>query len=286
MVWKDNKNATKFTLKSCDKLIELNRPLIMGILNVTPDSFYEGSRMQSEDAILGTVHQMIRDGVDILDIGGMSTRPGATIISEELEIERITHALALIRKEYPDILISIDTYRSSVVDAAATFGIDLVNDVSGGSGDEKMYATVAALKLPYILMHSRGDAQSMQGLTKYDHFPQDVIKELSFAVNKARNAGIVDVIVDPGFGFAKNLDQNYEMLKKLSLFHLLECPLLVGVSRKSMIYKFLDTTPSEALNGTTALHMIALLNGTHFLRVHDVKEAVEAHRIYLKLDGI
>lgn len=283
MVWKDNKNATNFTLKSCDKLIELNRPMVMGIVNVTPDSFYEGSRKESEGAILATVNAMVSEGVAILDIGGMSTRPGAEIISEQEEINRVCGALAVIRKHHPSILISLDTYRSSVVKAAVDYKIDMVNDVSGGLLDKKMYETVAALKVPYILMHSRGNAKTMQEKTNYDSFPQDVVKELSFAVSEARKAGIHDIIIDPGFGFAKTLEQNFEMLKKLPLFHLLDCPILVGLSRKSMIYKTLDITPDEALNGTTALNTIALINGAHILRVHDVKEANEAVDIVMKM---
>jgi dihydropteroate synthase len=275
MVWKDNKNATNYTLKCRDKLIELKQPQVMGIVNITPDSFYEGSRKQSESDILAAVEGMIMEGADIIDLGGMSTRPGAEIITIQEEIDRVCNALALIRKKFPSILISIDTYRSQVASAAAEFGIDMVNDVSGGLLDDDMYATVAQLKVPYILMHSRGDAKTMQEKINYASFPEDVIKELSFALRNARKAGINDVIIDPGFGFAKNLNQNYEMLKKLPLFHVLEAPLLVGVSRKSMIYKLLNIEPQEALNGTTALNTIALLNGAQILRVHDVKAAKE-----------
>jgi dihydropteroate synthase len=275
MVWKDNKNTRNYTLKSCDKLIELKRPMVMGILNATPDSFFEGSRKQTECDILDTVSQMIKEGVDIIDLGGMSTRPDAEIISEEEEINRVIGALSAIRKKYPTILISLDSYRSNVVKAAAEFKIDMVNDVSGGLLDDRMYATVAELKVPYILMHSRGDAKTMGEKTQYNSFPQDVIKELNLTISNARKSGITDIIVDPGFGFAKNIEQNYELLRKLHLFHILDCPILVGVSRKSMIYKLLKSDPEEALNGTTVLNTIALLNGAHFLRVHDVKEAKE-----------
>lgn len=280
MVWKDNKNATKFVLKCRDKLIEMERPLVMGILNVTPDSFYAGSRKQSEEAILLQVKQMMGEGVDILDIGGMSTRPGAEIITVKEEIKRLSAALSVIRKHYPDVLISIDTYRAEVVKSLTSFRIDMVNDVSGGLLDSTMHATVAALELPYVLMHSRGNAQTMQEKLDYSSFPNDVLTELSCTVAKAREAGVKDIIIDPGFGFAKDLAQNYTMLRQLALFHVLECPLLVGLSRKSMIYKPLRIDPEEALNGTSVLHAWALAQGANILRVHDVKEAKEAVALF------
>jgi dihydropteroate synthase len=279
MVWKDNKNATKFVLKCRDKLIGMEHPLVMGILNITPDSFYAASRKENKEAILQQVSQMVAEGVDVIDIGGMSTRPGAEIISVQEEIDRLSGALSSIREYHPDVLISIDTYRAEVVKALTSFQIDMVNDVSGGLLDSEMHATVAEMQLPYILMHSRGNSQTMQAKLKYSDFPSDVITALSCAVEKARSAGITDVIIDPGFGFAKDLTQNYKMLRQLSFFHVLACPILVGVSRKSMIYKPLGLKPEEALSGTSVLHTFALQQGASILRVHDVKAAKEVIRL-------
>ena len=279
MEWKDNKNDKKYTLKSGYKLLDLKSPLVMGIINATPDSFYSESRKQSIKEVVNKVREMIADGAKIIDIGGMSTRPNAEMISIEEEIQRVTPVLESVREEFPEIWISLDTFRSEVVEACLEYKIDIVNDVTGGNGDSKMFDVVAKNKLTYILMHSRGNPSTMQSLTDYKNVVQDVVYELSLQIKKAEESGIKDIIVDPGFGFAKNLEQNYELINRLDLFHELNYPLLVGVSRKSMIYKLLDTSPEEAIHGTTTLNVLALQKGASILRVHDVKPAMECIKI-------
>ena len=279
MEWKDNKNDKKYTLKSGYKLLDLKSPLVMGIINATPDSFYSESRKQSIKEVVNKVREMIADGAKIIDIGGMSTRPNAEMISIEEEIQRVTLVLESVREEFPEIWISLDTFRSEVVEACLEYKIDIVNDVTGGNGDSKMFDVVAKNKLTYILMHSRGNPSTMQSLTDYKNVVQDVVYELSLQIKKAEESGIKDIIVDPGFGFAKNLEQNYELINRLDLFHELNYPLLVGVSRKSMIYKLLDTSPEEAIHGTTTLNVLALQKGASILRVHDVKPAMECIKI-------
>lgn len=272
---KDNKIIPNFQLKCKDKLLDLSKPLVMGILNITPDSFYEGSRMKSKDAILATVQTMLEEGASIIDIGGVSTRPGAATVSLEEELNRVIPAIDRIVDEFPDVIISVDTFRAEVASKAVRAGASIVNDVSGGRLDSKMFETIAELDVPYVLMHSRGDSKNMQSLTDYKNVVQDVISELSRDLQKLRSLGVKDIIIDPGFGFAKTIDQNYELLNELEHFKVLGCPLLVGVSRKSMIYKRLKISPEEALNGTTVLNTIGVTKGAKILRVHDVKEAMQ-----------
>jgi len=280
---KDNKNAGNMMIKCADKLIDLSTPLVMGIVNITPDSFYPGSRVTEQVKLLSRIQTFISEGVDIVDIGAVSTRPGAESVPEEIEMSRMKHALKLIVKHFPNILISVDTFRSSVARMAVGEGAHIINDVSGGDRDSRMFDVVAELNVPYILMHSRGESKTMQELTEYENVTLDVIRELSDKVLTMRQMGVKDVIVDPGFGFAKTTEQNFKLLAELSLLEVLGCPVLAGISRKSMIYKTFNVGPMEALNGTTALNMTALMNGSQILRVHDVKEAREVVVLYQTL---
>ncbi len=256
-----------------------DEPKVMGVINVTPDSFYGQSRVVNKEDILIRAETMIAEGATFLDIGGYSTRPGAIDISVEEEISRVKDHIQNIKKRFPDTIISIDTFRSVVAKAAVDHGADIVNDVSGGLLDSEMFTVVAKMMVPYILMHMRGNPQTMTKENNYDDLVLDIISELSERVNLANQAGIKDVIIDPGFGFAKNIDQNFQLLKKLTRLHVLEKPLLVGVSRKSMVYKSLGITPEESLNGTTVLNTVALMKGAQILRVHDVKAAIEAVKL-------
>lgn len=251
----------------------------MGILNATPDSFYEGSRTKTSKEVLQKASQMLEEGAAILDIGGYSTRPDADDISITEEIKRVVPTIEAIKKEFSKAIISIDTFRSEVAKAAVEVGADLINDVSGGNLDDKMFQTVADLKVPYILMHMRGTPQTMKNLTNYENIIAEIMIYFQERILKLQFLGVNDIILDLGFGFAKTIDQNYFLLKNLSVFHHLELPILVGVSRKSMIYKRLDIPVSEALNGTTILNTVALQNGAKILRVHDVKEAMQAIKI-------
>lgn len=256
-------------------LIDLTSPKIMGILNVTPDSFYDGGRYLDEVAILERAKLMVKEGVDFIDIGGYSSRPGAKDISEKEEIGRVLPVVEMLTSELPEILLSIDTFRSEIAGQCVEAGAALINDISAGLKDENMLSVVGDLGVPYIMMHMQGTPQTMQKHPSY----QEIVKELLFFFSKrtaaARSFGINDLIIDPGFGFGKTLDHNYELLSKLELFHISELPVLVGVSRKSMIWKALKTSTENALNGTSVLHTIALQKGAHILRVHDVKEAKE-----------
>ncbi|MFA5575468.1 MAG: dihydropteroate synthase [Brumimicrobium sp.] len=263
-----------------DKLYELSSPMIMGILNITPNSFYADSRKSNIESAINQAKRMIDEGADIIDVGGISTRPGADLLSEDEELKRVLPVIQEIRKLFPDILLSIDTFRSNVARIAVENGVNIINDVYGGWLDNKMFDTVAELNVPYILMHSRGDASNMQDLCEYKNVVKDVIRELSVSVKILREKGVKDVIVDPGFGFAKTMEQNYELFSGLPFLEVLECPVLVGISRKSMIYSLLKSTPDYALNGTTVLNAIALMKGAKILRVHDVKEAVETRCIF------
>lgn len=254
----------------------------MGILNITPDSFYSNSRVQSEKEILAKAEKMLVAGATFLDVGGYSSRPGAKDISETEEIQRVSLAVNIIHKEFPQALISVDTFRSSVAKAAVQEGACMINDISGGSLDMKMFETVAALKVPYILMHMQGTPQTMASLTKYNNLVKDIFDYFRQRVGTLHQLGVNDLVLDPGFGFAKTTEQNFHLLNHLDHFKILEAPLLVGLSRKSMIWKTLDITADDALNGTTALHMIALLKGASMLRVHDVKEAAEAIKLFSK----
>jgi dihydropteroate synthase len=264
------------TLNIQGVLMDLREPKVMGILNVTPDSFFDGNRYTERDAILRRVMQMVDDGASIIDVGGYSTRPGAGEVSESEEIDRVARPIGWIRREFPDVVISVDTFRGAVARAACQEGANIINDVSGGNLDAGMIPAVAELQVPYILMHMRGTPATMASHSVYENVTRDVIAELQVTVTKLVSQGIRDVIIDPGFGFAKTVDQNFKMLQNLSQFWALNRPLMVGVSRKSMIWKTLNITPEEALNGTSVLHTVALLRGASILRVHDVKEARQA----------
>lgn len=255
----------------------------MGIINITPDSFYDGGKSFSTDRLLRQAEKMLHDGATFLDVGGYSSRPGADDISANEETERVLRAIDAILGVFPEALISVDTFRSSVAEAAINRGAALINDISGGTLDDKMFETIATLQTPYIIMHMRGSPKTMTKLTNYDNVTTAVLKDLSKKISKAKAAGINDIIVDPGFGFAKNADQSFALLNHLELFKNLDTPLLVGVSRKSMIYKTLEVSPQKALNGTTALNMIALSKGANILRVHDVAEAMECIKLTEKL---
>jgi dihydropteroate synthase len=262
-------------------LYDLSIPRVMGIINVTPDSFYEGSRYSDVDDLMRAVEKMVSEGADIIDIGAFSSRPGAALVSESEEKNRLTRALEVIRKHFPKIILSVDTCRASIAEwVVLQYGVDIINDISGGRADEKMYATIARLQVPYIIMHMRGTPADMQQYANYRNVTQEVIYELSECLYHARYAGINDIIIDPGFGFAKTLEQNYELLANLETFRVMGLPLLIGISRKSMVYKLLNIQPEQALNGTTAAHMVALMKGAAILRVHDVWAAKEAIKIF------
>ena len=279
-------NKKTYSINIKGNLVDLSTPLIMGILNVTPDSFYSGSRCQSEEAVLSRVEQILSEGGSIIDVGGYSSRPNAEHISEDEEMKRLSFALNIILKAYPDAVISADTFRASIAERCVNeYGVAVINDVSGGDMDSEMYKTVAKLSVPYIVTHIQGTPQTMQQHTEYKNFIQDVFLSLSKKINRLHRSGVNDIIVDPGFGFSKNLEQNYELMKYLSNFRIFDHPLLVGVSRKSMIYKLLNCTPAESLNGTTVLNTMALMSGAHILRVHDVKEAAEAVKITEQVTG-
>lgn len=261
-----------------------DRPQIMGVVNLTPDSFYEGSRVEDHSIHMqGRIKKMIRDGVDILDLGGFSSRPGASEVSVQEEIDRVLPAVEWIAKEFPNIPISVDTFRSEVAKEAVSKGASIVNDISSGDLDRDMLTTVAVLGVPYISMHMRGNPQTMQNETSYDGIIQEILYYFAEKLENYKKIGINDAIIDVGFGFAKTVDQNFYLLKNLQQFKTLKNPLLVGVSRKSMIYKTLGVSATEALNGSTALHMYALCQGANLLRVHDVKEAKETIQLYKKL---
>src|SRR5690606_2397136 len=274
------------TINCRGNLIDLSNPKVMGIINVTPDSSYDGGKTFSEKEILKQAEKMLSEGATFLDIGGYSTRPGAEEISENEEIKRVVNAVEIILKKFPETLISIDTFRSDVAKNAVEAGAAIINDVSGGTLDTEMYKTVAKLKVPYILMHMRGTPKTMAKLTDYKNVTIEVLKDLSEKIAFARAEGINDIIADPGFGFAKKREQSFEILNNLELFQNLNVPILVGVSRKSMIYKTLETTAENALNGTTSLNTIALLKGASILRVHDVKEAVECIKLWGEVCGL
>ncbi len=266
------------------KLIDLTFPKVMGILNLTPDSFYDGGKFKSEKHILLQTEKMLKEGATFIDIGAYSSRPGAEHINEDQELTRLIPVLELILHKFPDILISIDTFRSRVAEKSINVGASMINDISAGNLDDKMFQTIASLQVPYILMHMVGKPQNMETNTNYKDLIMDIIFYFSKKINKLRTLGINDLIIDVGFGFSKTMDQNYELLQNLNLFKTLELPILAGVSRKSMLYKYLKITPEEALNATTVANTIALQQGANILRVHDVKQAVEAIRITNKLN--
>ena len=271
---KDTSFYQKSTLNCRGRLIDLSQPKVMGILNLTPDSFYKNSRTNLIN-ILDKAREMILEGVDILDVGGFSSRPGAIDISENEEMNRIVKAVGLLAKHFPDIPISVDTFRSKVAQKAIEAGAALINDISGGQADPKMFDTVAELKVPYILMHMRGTPATMHTHVEYEDLLGDIIYYFSHKVDALTERGVNDIILDPGFGFAKTIEQNFYLLSHLHDLSILKLPILVGLSRKSMIYKTLRISPEEALNGTTVLNTLALMNGAKIIRVHDVKQAKE-----------
>lgn len=280
-----NHGFSPFSLNIRGRLVEFACPAVMGILNVTPDSFYSKSRCVSDTQIKERVSELLEAGADMIDIGGYSSRPGADNVSVEEETARVVKGVALTREVSPNAIISVDTFRASVARKAVEAGADIINDISGGDLDPDMFATVAELKVPYILMHTRGTPQTMSGLTDYDDVTADVIAELSEKVDRLSLMGVNDVIIDPGFGFGKTVEQNYELLRGLSALHCFHRPLLVGVSRKSMIYKPLALTPAESLNGTTVINTLSLAQGASILRVHDAAPAVEAVKIFMMTQG-
>lgn len=277
----------KITLNSRGKLLLLDEPWVMGIVNITPNSFYPQSRIDKNqpDVALRRAESMFLSGAKIIDIGGYSSRPGAQEVSEEEELLRVVPVIESIKKEFPKALLSIDTFRSRVAQEAVEAGVDAVNDIAGGGLDPEMIPVVGRLNVPYICMHMRGRPQNMNTLTSYENLEKEILTYFSHKLLACRKAGIKDVIIDPGLGFSKTLEQNYRILKNLSYFNTINAPILIGLSRKSMIYKLLGITQEEALNGTTALNMAALMNGASILRVHDVREAVESVKIFKQLNA-
>ncbi|MBC7651551.1 MAG: dihydropteroate synthase [Deinococcales bacterium] len=273
-----------FTLNCKGKLLVIDKPIVMGIINVTPDSFYAESRQQVIHAILQKAEQMLTEGATILDIGGQTTKPGSVAVGIAEETKRVVPVIAALAKAFPNSFISIDTYNAAVAKAAVEAGAHIVNDVSGGMMDEAMLATVASLKAPYICMHMQGTPQTMQQNPTYQHITKEVLDFFIARTEACRLAGIHDVILDVGFGFGKTITHNFELLKQMAAFKMLGKPILAGLSRKSTIYKTLGTTADNALNGTTVLNTIALLNGANILRVHDVKEAIEAITLVGKME--
>lgn len=276
----------KQTLNCRGRLLSLEKPLVMGILNVTPDSFFDGGQFTSLDAILLQTEKMLREGASIIDVGGMSSRPGAQLVDETEELKRVLPVVELIAKEFPETVISIDTVRSEVARLGVEAGARIVNDISAGRFDAKMYETVASLQVPYVLMHMQGEPQTMQSQPRYENVVREVLDFFIREISRLRQAGVTDIILDPGFGFGKTVEHNYQLLKNLHLFRITELPVLAGISRKSMICKVLGVTPDKALNGTTALHLVALQQGAKILRVHDVKEAVEVIRLWEQLENV
>lgn len=272
------KKAKSLNIKG--KLVTLDEPWVMGILNVTPDSFYADSRIEDESALYKRIETILSEGGRIIDVGGCSTRPGAATATEEEERNRLKKALSILMLHYPEVIVSVDTFRADIARwAVEEYGVAIINDVSGGDMDPNMFRTIADLRVPYIIMHMRGTPETMQTLTAYENVTAEVLQSLAVKMNQLYQLGVNDVIVDPGFGFSKTIEQNYELMRRLSDFRILEAPLLVGISRKKMIYEMLETSIEGSLNGTTVLNTFALLHGADILRVHDVRDAVEAVRI-------
>jgi dihydropteroate synthase len=271
------------TINCKGQLIDLTTPKVMGILNVTADSFYDGGQFTSDKIILAQVEKMLGEGATFIDIGGQSSKPNANDVSEEEELRRVIPAIEKITKEFPDSLLSIDTFRSKIAQESIAAGAAMINDISAGTLDDAMMQTIAQLQVPYIMMHMKGNPKTMQSLASYDDIVKEILFYFSQKVALARQLGINDLMIDPGFGFAKTIAHNFEVLQKLDLFQMLELPLLVGLSRKSMIYKTLETEAENALNGTSVVNTIALTKGANILRVHDVREAVECVKLYTKL---
>jgi dihydropteroate synthase len=268
------------TINCKGRLIDLSKPLVMGIVNINDDSFYAGSRCNTEDVIMARVQLQLHEGASIIDIGAYSTRPGCVDVSPDVEMERIALAMKVINGNFPEAIVSVDTFRADVARfAVEECGVSIVNDISGGTLDDRMFATVADLHVPYIMMHIKGTPQTMQQYCHYDNMMDEIIKFFAERVERLKLLGVNDIILDPGFGFAKDLEQNYQLMQRLDEFKVFGLPILVGISRKSMIYKLLGNTPNDALNGTTVLNTIALTRGANILRVHDVQPAMEAIRI-------
>jgi len=286
MLKKTNSTPTvPFSLNCKEDLIFLNTPKIMGVLNITPDSFYDGGRYKAEDQVLAQVEKMMKEGATFIDIGAYSSRPGAAEVSEAEEAKRLYPMLQAILKRFPEVLLSIDTFRSHIAKDAVEMGAALINDISAGQLDPEMIPTVGKLGVPYIMMHMRSTPKDMQEHTYYEHLLQEIISYFSEKIDRAKKHNINDIIIDPGYGFAKNTQQNFKLLRDSALLNTFGVPVLTGVSRKSMIYKTLNTTAQEALNGTTALHMQALINGSSILRVHDVAPAKECILLYEALQN-
>jgi dihydropteroate synthase len=279
----NNGFSTNKTLSVAGRLIDLSVPKVMGILNVTPDSFFDGNRYNNVSQALKQTERMLSEGATFIDVGGYSSRPGATDIPIEEESKRVIPVIQSLKNEFPEIAISIDTFRSEVAKQAVEEGAAMVNDISGGEGDKNMFTTVASLQVPYVLMHLRGTPETMTKLNQYDNLVKEIIDYFHQKIYQLHLLGVKDVIIDPGFGFAKNIDQNFQLLKNLDLLNILGKPILAGLSRKSMIWKTLEISPNDALNGTTSLNSLALLKGAKILRVHDVKEAVEVVKLVEKL---
>jgi dihydropteroate synthase len=271
------------TINCLGKLIDLTSPKVMGILNLTPNSFYDGGKHSDDESVLFQVEKMLSEGATFIDIGAYSSKPSAEFVSEEEEISRLIPVIQLVLKHFPATLISVDTFRAKVAEAAIEKGACIINDISAGSLDAAMMATVAKLHVPYIMMHMKGNPQTMQSMANYENITKEMLFYFSEKVAQARSLGISDLLIDPGFGFAKTKDQNFDVMNNLELFQMLELPILVGVSRKSMIYKTLETSPEFALNGTTVLNTIALQKGANILRVHDVREAMETIKLVSQL---
>jgi dihydropteroate synthase len=271
-----------YTLNCKGRLLVVDKPLVMGIINTTPDSFYEGSRFTGADHILKQAELMLQQGADILDIGGQSTRPGSERLSAEEELQRVAGAVESLHVNFPGAIISIDTYWSKVAEQAVMAGASIINDISAGSVDKNIFAVAARLQTPYICMHMPGTPDSMHQQPVYENMMQEILDFFIQKIDECRQAGIRDIIIDPGFGFGKTMAQNFELLKSLGIFQILQAPILLGVSRKSTIYKTLGVTAGEALNGSTVLHTLGLQHGASILRVHDVKEAVEAVKLFVE----
>jgi dihydropteroate synthase len=280
MEYENNLFKNNYSIQVGGKLMDFSTVRLMGILNLTPDSFYDGGKyLSNEQKVLHDLEQMLEEGADIIDLGAFSSKPGSSLISVEEEEKRLLPALKSILKTFPEVILSVDTVRSSIAEKAIDMGAAIINDISAGKYDDKMFETIARLNVPYVLMHMQGDPESMQNQPTYDSVFNDVFHFFSKKLNELNEAGVNDVILDPGYGFGKQLSHNYKLLQQQNGFHRLGCPILVGVSRKGMIQKVINATAEEALNGTTAVNVIALLNGANILRVHDVKAAKEAIRI-------
>ena len=281
-----NARVPTYSLNCSGKLLSLDAPKVMGILNATPDSFFAGSRKQTERELIERVLQILSEGGSIIDVGAYSTRPGAAVVSAEEEWQRLEQALRIVHREAPEAILSVDTFRADIARRCVeTFGVSIVNDISGGDADAQMFDTVADLRVPYVLMHCQGTPQTMQQAPTYKNVTAEVITDLSQKVRQLRQRGARDIIIDPGFGFGKTLEHNYTLLRQLEDFRIFDLPLLVGISRKSMITRPLDITADEALNGTTALNAFALMKGANILRVHDVKAATEVVKLYSLLSS-